>query len=86
MRSRNSSGSLTASSTTTTQLSGEDLLSLTAAAKETPGRPTVRTVWRWASSGVSGVKLQTLKVGGRTFTSRQALQRFLAELNEQPAI
>ena len=68
------------------QLSTEHLLSLTAAAKETPGRPTVRTVWRWASSGVSGVKLQTLKVGGRTYTSRQALQRFLAELNEQPAI
>ena len=69
---------------TAAQLSGVDLLSLTDAAHETPGRPTVRTVWRWSSRGVRGVRLQTLKVGGRTYTSREALQRFLVELNEQP--
>jgi len=85
MYDRHLSGGVTAGDAAT-QLSGEELLTLTDAAHETPGRPTVRTLWRWSSKGVRGVRLQTLKVGGRTFTSREALNRFLAELNERPAL
>lgn len=38
-----------------------------------PGRPTLSTVYRWAFSK----KLETIKVGGRMFTSREAIARFV---------
>ncbi len=34
------------------------------------------TVYRWINHGVRGVKLKSLKVGGTTYTSTEALQRF----------
>ncbi len=34
------------------------------------------TVYRWISPGLRGVRLETAKVGGQTFTSMEALQRF----------
>jgi hypothetical protein len=36
------------------------------------------TLWRWHRYGLGGVKLQVWKVGGRAYTSREALQRFIA--------
>lgn len=54
----------------------EHLLSITVAAREVPGRPHVSTIWRWVNRGVRGVKLETIMVGGRRFTSREALERF----------
>lgn len=56
----------------------EQLLSMTAAAKLLPGRPNVATLWRWRTTGVRGVKLATILYGGRRFTSREALSRFIA--------
>jgi hypothetical protein len=56
----------------------ENLLSLAEAAKSLPGRPNVTTVWRWRNRGVRGVKLETVCIGGRRFTSREALARFCA--------
>ena len=41
-----------------------------------PGRPHVATCWRWVQRGCRGVKLETLLVGGKRFTSLEALQRF----------
>ncbi len=63
----------------------EHLLSLTQAAKELPKRPAVETLWRWRTAGCRGHKLETILVGGRRFTSREAITRFLAALNGQPA-
>jgi hypothetical protein len=41
------------------------------------GRPvSPATIWRWASHGVRGVKLEVVKVGGTSCTSLQALRRF----------
>lgn len=57
-------------------LSTESVLSLNAAAKSLPGRPHVSTLWRWYARGVRGVRLETTVIGGRRFTSREALQRF----------
>jgi hypothetical protein len=37
--------------------------------------------FRWASKGVSGVLLETVKVGGARYTSVEALQRFVDALN-----
>lgn len=59
-------------------ISTETLLSLNEAAKESPGRPHLSTLHRWRLRGVRGVKLETCLVGGRRFTSREALERFAA--------
>ena len=39
----------------------------------------VTTVWRWATDGVSGRKLPTIRVGGQRFVMRADLDTFLAE-------
>jgi Protein of unknown function (DUF1580) len=54
-----------------------ELLTFTEAAKLLPGRPNVATLWRWRTVGCRGVKLETVLVGGKRFTSREALQRFV---------
>jgi hypothetical protein len=41
------------------------------------GRPvSPATIWRWASHGLRGVKLEVVKVGGTTCTTVQAMRRF----------
>jgi hypothetical protein len=35
------------------------------------------TIYRWCKKGVHGVRLDTVRVGGITYTHDQALQRFL---------
>ena len=52
----------------------ETLLSLLDAAKQLPGRPHVSTLYRWRIRGVRGVRLETVLVVGRRFTSKEALQ------------
>src|SRR5262245_15324137 len=54
----------------------EHMLSISAAARATPGKPHVSTLWRWINRGCRGVKLDALRVGGVRFTSKEALQRF----------
>jgi hypothetical protein len=56
----------------------ETLISLTEASKRLPGRPHVSTLWRWNERGVRGVRLETLVVAGRRYTSSEALERFVA--------
>lgn len=62
-------------------LTGESLITMSAAAKLTAGRPHPSSLWRWTKKGVGGVRLESVQVGGRVFTSREALQRFVAALN-----
>lgn len=52
----------------------ENLIPLKDAPKHTPGRPHISTVHRWAFRR----DLETIKVGGRLFTSTEAIQRFIA--------
>lgn len=56
----------------------EKLLTITETARTLPGRPNVTTIWRWRNRGVRGVRLETICIGGRRFTSREALARFFA--------
>jgi hypothetical protein len=42
----------------------------------------VRTAFRWATSGVRGVVLQTFLQGGQRFTTVAALRRFFAALEQ----
>ena len=57
----------------------ENLLTLAEASKRLPSRPNVCTLWRWANRGARGRKLETVLVGGRRYTSLEALNRFVAE-------
>lgn len=59
----------------------EEFLSLAQAPRHIPGRPHVSTVWRWVNQGVRGHRLEAVAVGGRVFTTRQAIERFLDALN-----
>ena len=45
------------------RLEGEHYLTMTEAAKQTPGRPCVATLHRWVSLGVNGVTLESFRVG-----------------------
>jgi hypothetical protein len=57
----------------------EQPLSLAEAVKEIPGRPSLSTAWRWASRDKD--PLETFVVGGRRFTTREAIGRFIARQN-----
>lgn len=70
----------------------EQLLSFTAAARSLPhlrgDRPvSPATIWRWTSRGVrarsgTSVRLEFVKIGGATVTSKEALARFFARLTD----
>ena len=54
-----------------------------------PRRPTgkrvhISAVYRWVQRGVRGVRLESIRIGGTTYTSREALQRF-AERHDHPS-
>jgi hypothetical protein len=55
----------------------ESLVTFTEATKLLPGRPNLATLWRWRTAGVRGIKLESVLVGGKRYTSREALQRFV---------
>ncbi|MGH6961195.1 MAG: DUF1580 domain-containing protein, partial [Dongiaceae bacterium] len=56
----------------------EDIIRLEDAKKVIPGRPDRATIYRWAlGDGSAGVRLETVKVGRKRFTSKQAIQRFV---------
>lgn len=56
----------------------EKLLPLVAAVEQATGtRPHLSTVIRWATRGCRGVRLETAFVGGRRFTSVDAVRRFV---------
>ena len=64
----------------------DELLTLKAVAKMLPsGRAGKRvhfsTVFRWATNGVRGVKLETVKVGHTRYTTREALNDFAERLS-----
>ena len=43
------------------------------------------TIARWIQRGVRGARLETILIGGRRLTSREALQRFFASQNADQA-
>jgi len=59
----------------------EQLKLLTRAPPYVPGRPHISSLIRWASRGVKGVKLETVVIGGRRYTSIEAIGRFITRLN-----
>ena len=77
---------------TTADLLTEDVISLAAAGKLFPGsrgadRVNPSTVYRWTVQGVrtpaGQIKLECFRAGSRVFTTRQAVERFVAALSAQ---
>ena len=69
----------------------EELMPLTEAARlpllRKGGRYThPGTLSRWASAGVCGEKLETVRIGARIYTSREAVERFLSALNPRKGV
>lgn len=46
-------------------------------------RVHISTIYRWLIQGVSGRKLEAIKIGGQTYTSKQALARFSVTLEQE---
>ena len=44
-------------------------------------RVHVSAVYRWAARGLKGTRLETVRIGGTTYTSEEALQRFADQLS-----
>jgi hypothetical protein len=60
----------------------DELLTLPQAAVILPRRRegskvSASTLWRWYTRGSRGVRLEIVKVGGQTYTSREALRAFI---------
>jgi len=56
-------------------------ITLTQAAKLTPGRPSTNCLWRWCRRGVIArngerVRLEHVRIGGKLFTRRSWLEEF----------
>ena len=71
-------------------IANEKLLTLPDAARvPPPGRGNTRThpstIYRWISRGIRGVRLESICIGGRTYTSAEALQRWADALSSRPA-
>jgi hypothetical protein len=71
----------------TFDIADEQLISLSEAAKlrslprrRGGRRPHISTLFRWASRGIGGVRLPTLRCGGTLCTSIQAMQWFFEQL------
>ena len=71
-------------------LTRERPLSIVEAVKHLPRqnsgkRVHVATVYRWIAHGISGVKLEAVRIGGRSVTSVEAIQRFADRCTEAAA-
>ncbi|HKQ48567.1 MAG TPA: DUF1580 domain-containing protein [Phycisphaerae bacterium] len=64
----------------------ENLIPLRAVPQLLPSRPNgkrlhISAVYRWTLRGVKGIRLETVRIGGTTYTSREAIQRFSERLS-----
>lgn len=60
----------------------KEYLTLGQAAKLCPGRPSVSSLHRWATHGIRGNKLGSVRVGSKIFTTPEWVAEFLARCNE----
>ena len=56
-------------------LETETIIPVRDVSKHTPGRPHVATIYRWAQRQLN--PLETVRVGGRLFSSVEAISRFV---------
>jgi hypothetical protein len=61
----------------------EQIRSYAETSKILPGKPHCATIARWALKGRKGVRLESVVIGSRRFTSVEAIERFVARLNDK---
>lgn len=61
----------------------EQLQLFAKAARSLPDSPHVGTLHRWSRQGVRGRRLESIVIGGRRYTSVEALQRFVAAVTAE---
>ena len=67
-------------------VTSESLLLPTEVTKILPkqkGKTNVSTVYRWMQCGLRGVRLEYVCIGGTRFTSKEALNRFFANVTQE---
>lgn len=69
----------------------ENLVPLRCVPGRLPKRPNgkrihISAVYRWTDSGIRGVVLESIRVGGITFTSLEAIQRFAERLTKPQSL
>ena len=62
----------------------ETLLPLTEAAAHVPALSHSSTVQRWFLRGIRGIRLETVLIGGKRYTSAEVLDRFYRAINGCP--
>jgi len=65
-------------------VTSEQMIPFQKASSHVPGRPHISTLHRWRSRGARGARLESLLIGGRRYTSVEAIQRFLAAGTDEP--
>ncbi|HMF11675.1 MAG TPA: DUF1580 domain-containing protein [Gemmataceae bacterium] len=65
----------------------KDLITLDEAARLLPAgrrgrRVNFSTLFRWVATGLRGIRLEAVRIGGRFYTTQAALQRFAERLTE----
>jgi hypothetical protein len=63
--------------TTFERLQNETVIPISQVANYLPWRPTKQAIGQWIKSG----RLEGIRCGGRVFTSREAVRRFLEKCN-----
>jgi hypothetical protein len=58
----------------------EEPISFAQAPTILPGRPSFQSLHRWATKGRRGVRLESVLIGGRRYTTREAFFRFVERL------
>ena len=63
------------------EIGAEELVSLRDVPKLLPAKADgkrihISAVYRWVQRGIKGVRLEAIHIGGTSYTSREALQRF----------
>jgi hypothetical protein len=68
-------------------IADEKLIPLSETPRHLPKRPNgkrlhISAIYRWIKQGVRGIRLEALRLGGTTYTSSEALQRFASQLSQ----
>lgn len=58
-------------------MGAEEFISFSKVSTLIPGRPSLSSVHRWATRGINGVRLKSVRVGGRLFSTNAWTQEFL---------
>ncbi len=61
----------------------EEPIPINSAPSYFPVRKALSTTWRYVLKGVRGRKLESGMIGGRRYTTRQAIARFVAPKEEE---